>query len=726
MAGLYTNQNSDSAQALSDLMMGVKDAINSEKSAVEALEKLKLNNAQKLAKMRKDQEFDIVNLYTSLHLKAAGEIHKNDVAALKKLNNQRLKDEQKLSDALFKRKYGFEKSELQKRMKQDRERIDKEFAYRKKHAEKAAKEKLEQIKKEANQNKKQGRINFGNSGYGIGTSKGLSSIIRNALTSKVVKDGKERDANAAEKGLAFFADATKALGNYVKQLDGAINEIAGRKSAIDTRLQGLNGKKWEDINEDIKLYAGTSAIVKQSALAGRVQEFVGKGIAFNVEQRAILQELSGKIATTFDAANGTLLRLVRIQQQDTTAGRLGMESALTSFLNNMYQTTEYMNSIATSIKGSLEEAMSLMTGENALSFEYQVQKWLGSMYSVGMSDNAVQGLGGVLGKLAAGQLDAITQGGQGNLVIMAANQAGLSVSDMLNNGLNAQTTNDLMNSMVDYLAKIYQEAGESKVVQQQMASIYGMTASDLKAAANLARSRGSVSRNGLTYSGAMRQLQSMSSSITERMSFGELMSNAFENFDYSMAEGIANNAGLFAVYKIANKLTDLTGGIDIGTPLVNGSGMPVAINVADVMRTAALAGSLFGGMSTLGASLSNSTNGWGMLQALGVGNGLSAVTRGSGSGLRTTGGATVSESGSLIGNSEGGDAQNAALTSATDSNNSATAAAVDSSEETKLKDVRGDIIEIYHLLQDFAAGTYTLPVEVKGTVKTEGGSGMPS
>ena len=101
---------------------------------------------------------------------------------------------------------------------------------------------------------------------------------------------------------------------------------------------------------------------------------VSQGIAFNVEQRAALDVMKDKIATTFDAANGTLLRLVRIQEQDTTAGRLGMESALTAFLNNMYQTTEYMEGLAAQVKGNLEEAMSLMTGENALSFEYQVQK----------------------------------------------------------------------------------------------------------------------------------------------------------------------------------------------------------------------------------------------------------------------------------------------------------------------------------------------------------------
>ena len=147
------------------------------------------------------------------------------------------------------------------------------------------------------------------------------------------------------------------------------------------------------------------------------------------------------------------------------------------------------------------------------------------MYSVGMSQNAVTGLSGVLGKLAAGQIDAITGGAQGNLLVMAANQAGLSVSDLLNNGLTADTTNQLMNSMVDYLAKMYEEAGDSKVIQQQMASVYGMTAADLKAAVNLAKSSGIVARDGLTYSSAMKRLNNMANSMYARTSIGEMMTN---------------------------------------------------------------------------------------------------------------------------------------------------------------------------------------------------------
>lgn len=101
---------------------------------------------------------------------------------------------------------------------------------------------------------------------------------------------------------------------------------------------------------------------------------VNTGISYNVEQRAFLETIKDKIATTFNATNGTLLRLVRIQQQDTTAARLGMESALTAFLNNMYETTEYMNTIAEQVKGNLAEAMSLMEAQNAVGLEHTVQK----------------------------------------------------------------------------------------------------------------------------------------------------------------------------------------------------------------------------------------------------------------------------------------------------------------------------------------------------------------
>ena len=128
------------------------------------------------------------------------------------------------------------------------------------------------------------------------------------------------------------------------------------------------------MSTDIRKVAGVSPLIKQESVVSNLEKLVGQGISFDVEQRAFLETIKDKIATTFEAADRTLLRLVRIQQQDTTAARLGMESALTSFLNNMYETTEYMQSVAKSVRNSLQEAEALMGSKSAAAFEYQVQK----------------------------------------------------------------------------------------------------------------------------------------------------------------------------------------------------------------------------------------------------------------------------------------------------------------------------------------------------------------
>ena len=114
------------------------------------------------------------------------------------------------------------------------------------------------------------------------------------------------------------------------------------------------------MSKDIVGVAGVSPFVKQENIVSNLETLVGKGISYNIEQRAFLMTVKDKIATTFDAADGTLLRLIRIQQADSTAGRLGMESALNAFLNEMYETSEYLTDLASTVRGSLDEVEALM------------------------------------------------------------------------------------------------------------------------------------------------------------------------------------------------------------------------------------------------------------------------------------------------------------------------------------------------------------------------------
>lgn len=128
------------------------------------------------------------------------------------------------------------------------------------------------------------------------------------------------------------------------------------------------------MSDTITQNVGVSPFVQQKDVVEKLKSLVGQGISFNVEQRAFLETIKDKIADTFEAADASLVKLVRIQQADSTAARLGMESALTSFLNNMYETTEYMEQAANSIRANIYEASALMDAEEATEFEYQVQK----------------------------------------------------------------------------------------------------------------------------------------------------------------------------------------------------------------------------------------------------------------------------------------------------------------------------------------------------------------
>ena len=283
------------------------------------------------------------------------------------------------------------------------------------------------------------------------------------------------------------------------------------------------------LSDTITGSVGVSPYIKQSDIVNKVKELINSGIAFDVEQRAFLATISDKIATTFDANDSTLRRLIRLQQQDSTAARLGMESAMNAFLNNMYENTEYLGSISSNVRGQLEEAQALMSTEQAVELEFQVQKWLGSMYSVGVSDSTVTKLATAIGQLASGDISGITSGGANNLFIMAANEAGVSLEGILKNGLDASQTNILLQAMVNYLANIYNETKGSKVLQQQFANIYNLSASDLKAVTNLANDNNqtikTIANNNLTFSTAYTQLQNMANTMYQRMSLGSMMGN---------------------------------------------------------------------------------------------------------------------------------------------------------------------------------------------------------
>lgn len=530
----------------------------------------------------------------------------------------------------------------------------------------------------------------------------------------------EETGKANKKAIALVA--AKLVSDFAKQLENEIDEIANKQGRVDTRLHGSsnkqsNGSYWDQIVKDITGVGAVNPFFKQKDYASKIEDLVDRGIAFNIEQRAFLATIKDKIATTFDAADSTLLRLIRIQQEDSTAGRLGMEVALNAFLNNMYENTEYLKMVAASVRSSLEEMQSLMQGAEAAEVEYQVQKWLGSLYSVGMSQTAVQGISDTFGKIAAGQIEGLTGGGTSNLLIMAASEAGIPITDILTHGINAEDTNKLLQAVVNYLADLSDSAKDNRVIQQQLANVFGIKASDLRAATNLALpgSVNNISKNSLTYEGMLGQLMSMAGSMGSRTSLAEAMSNIWANGQYTLSGSIASSPIAYFIYKMAKMLDDVAGGIDL--PFINVMGFGVDLNttVSDLMRVASMGAGILGSIGPIIDGLGSSFSGQAMLNKLGINatSGLTATPRGGGS-IKDSTGKTITESGVVAGNSSGSDIKDSTLQDADNSKKQQMIEAKEEAEANQVDMLNTTVLKIYELLDNVANGKNSFKVKVEG------------
>lgn len=88
----------------------------------------------------------------------------------------------------------------------------------------------------------------------------------------------------------------------------------------------------------------------------------------------MIETIKDRIAPTFNALDGTLKRMVKIQNENNTFDYLGIEATLNEILNNSFKNTEYLSTISSSVRSSLSEAEYLMSGSSAISFDFAVQK----------------------------------------------------------------------------------------------------------------------------------------------------------------------------------------------------------------------------------------------------------------------------------------------------------------------------------------------------------------
>ena len=110
---------------------------------------------------------------------------------------------------------------------------------------------------------------------------------------------------------------SKLAAKFDNAIGNAINIVEQYSTRMNYRLESI-GSGWDKIYDLTKQNLGFGLVAKQTAVIERIGRAVDQGIAYNVEQRAFLAEVSDKIQSTFDAFDSNLLRLVRIQAADST------------------------------------------------------------------------------------------------------------------------------------------------------------------------------------------------------------------------------------------------------------------------------------------------------------------------------------------------------------------------------------------------------------------------
>ena len=470
----------------------------------------------------------------------------------------------------------------------------------------------------------------------------------------------------------------QAVAKVESGIESYASTIARYSAGIEARLQtgaSNDAKLFDNLLYKVKNNLNGNPFLKQGDMLDNLNELIQLGVNYNIEQRAFLQSMTDKIVTTFNAFDSNLLNLIRLQGADSTAARMGMEAALTKSFNDMFKDTSYLSTTYDSVSQALHETIATMGRDAGVEFEYVVQKWLGSLGSVGVSDSALTKLATAINYLGTGNVEALaSDSAMQNLLTIASNRSGLNYSELLTNGLDAQNTNTLLRGIVDYVQEISET--DNNVVKQQFGQLFGMSISDMVGALNLNTNQlNKVQQTMLSYDKAVAETESQLSKVSDRMHISTMVENYFDNVMKSAAGDIANNAITYTMWKGLNLIEDLTGGIQIPAFSVMGNMVDLDTTVTALMKGGmagiSLIGRFLGSLDNLFSGSNMSLTAWGANEEL---------TRGAGFGGTTSGYQVTQSKSATIVSTSGDDMADQAITAASEEGNEKISGAA--SEET--------------------------------------------
>ena len=527
-------------------------------------------------------------------------------------------------------------------------------------------------------------------------------LLNNEIA-EAIEDQKQAKKDAVRYTLADTASV--ALGEFVDKtadrLSSHLDDMYGSQGRMKGRLQG-SGVNWGSSLLDVTSNVGLSGLVSQKKIVKKMEELVDSGVAYNLELRAFLAETSENIASTFDAANGTLLRMIRLQQADTTAARLGMEATLTKLFNQYFKDTSYLTQSGPSdaITSAIMDASATMSRDQSLEFEFTVQKWLGSLYSLGMSTEAVQQIAEGINYLGTGNVTALNNNpALQTLFAMSASRAGgKSYAQMLTTGLTNEDTNKLLKAMIEYLAQIA-ESQTNFVTKAAYADLFNMSITDLSAFSSLTTEEiENLFKTNTDYKTLTKETENQLKQVITRVSMAQMLDTVIENAEVGAASLIGSNPITYGTWKALSILKDYVGKVEIPGITVAGFGLASGMDLLNLAQTAmaglGLVGSLISGVASMAQGGAMNLNAWNYEEYTQRGGGLPILKAGSGE--------TTSYSAMLgVGGGSGEDIETVTMESGKDKGTEAAGTTSEEMEEQK---------EIPQKIYDALAGASTTTV----------------
>lgn len=410
-----------------------------------------------------------------------------------------------------------------------------------------------------------------------------AAIANGESTGKIMKAALA--SGAAAVGDAVAAGAQKLYSAVSKSIESGADIFSTYMSKVDARIQGAyNGLSFETLIDMVNSNLSGNPYLKYGDVVSNLASLIDKGVVSNVAQRAFLATISSKIATTFNALDDTLLRIVRIQRADTTAERLGMEAELTKLFNYYFSDTSYLSEAFDSVTSALLDVSAQLGAIGGVELEYQVQKWLGSMGSSGVSESTVSAIAGAINALGTGDVDYLTSNTEmQNLLVLSMNRAGLDYGELLANGINSLDVNELLYNMLLYIRETV--SGTNNVVKRKYAELFGLTMADVAAIENMNNKQiAELYTQAMTSGDMMTSLNEQLAQVPNRVHFSELLDNIIKNTVTTAGMSIANNSVAYTTYKIADLVEGITGGIKIPFISVLGSGVQLPNSIEEYIK----------------------------------------------------------------------------------------------------------------------------------------------